>query len=113
MKKIQNIAAFVEFFTGSGLAVFFHLVLHHEQGAYIIFGIGILLSLSTYLLREDNETTRDVLLDQYHKAHETTFMIAGIADRECQAKAHDHVAHAVALQDDMVIPTVPVTHGSP
>jgi hypothetical protein len=93
-KRIQNIAALVEFLAGSGLAIFFHVVLRYPQAAYTIFGMGILLSLGTYLLRDDIEKTRDTLLDQYHKAHETTFMIAQIADPECQAKAHEVMAAA-------------------
>src|SRR5512135_3538528 len=93
-KRIQNIAALVEFLAGSGLAIFFHVVLRYPQATYSIFGMGILLSLGTYLLRDDIEKTRDTLLDQYHKAHETTFMIAQIADPECQAKAHEVMAAA-------------------
>lgn len=93
-KRIQNIAALVEFLAGSGLAIFFHIVLDYAEAAYIIFGMGILLSLGTYLLREDIEKTRDALLDQYHRAHETTFMIAQIADPECHAKAHEVMAAA-------------------
>ena len=93
-KRIQNIAALVEFLSGSGLAIFFHLVLDYPEAAYTIFGMGILLSLGTYLLREDIEKTREALLDQYHRAHETTFMIAQIGDPECQAKAHEVMAAA-------------------
>src|SRR5512139_3745019 len=88
-KKIQNIMAFVEVLAGSALAILFPVVLNYPQAAYIIFGVGVLLSLGTYLLRDDIEKTRDALLDQYHKSHETTFMIAQIADPECQAKAHE------------------------
>ena len=93
-KKIQNVVVFVEFLAGSGLAILFHVVLNYPQAAYIIFGVGMLLSLGTYVLRDDIEKTRDTLLDQYHKAHETTFMIAQIADPECQAKAHEVMAAA-------------------
>ena len=93
-KKIQNVAVLVEFLAGSGLAIFFHIVLNHAQAAYIIFGTGILLSLGTYLLREDIDKTRETLIDQYHKAHETTFLIAQIADPECQAKAHEVMSSA-------------------
>jgi hypothetical protein len=93
-KKIQNIVVFVEFLAGSGLAILFHVVLNYPQAAYIIFGVGMLLSLGTYVLRDDIEKTRDTLLDQYHKAHETTFMIAQMADPECQAKAHEVMAAA-------------------
>ncbi len=92
-RKVQN-AAFIEFLAGSGLAIFFHLVLNYPQAAYIIFGIGVLLSLGTYLLRDDIAKARVALLDQYYKAHETTFMMAQIADPECQAKAHEVMAAA-------------------
>jgi hypothetical protein len=85
-------AIFIEFVTGSGLAVLFHWVLHYKEAAYIIFGIGILLSLATYLIREEIEATREGLLDQYSKAHETTFAIAGITDPECRTKAHEIMA---------------------
>ena len=46
-KKIHSMAVFIEFLAGSGLAIFFHLVLHNAEASYIIFGIGILLSLVT------------------------------------------------------------------
>jgi hypothetical protein len=90
--KTHNMAILIEFVTGSGLAVLFHWVLHYKEAAYIIFGIGILLSLATYLIREEMETTREALLDQYCKAHETTFAIAAITDPECQSKAHEIMA---------------------
>ncbi len=89
IKKFSNIAFFIEFVASSGLAVLFHWVLHYEEVGYIIFSIGILLSLATYLLREDMERTRSELQEQYHKAHEITFAIAGISDPECQIKAHE------------------------
>jgi len=90
--RTHNMAIFIEFITGSGLAVLFHWVLHYKEAAYIIFGVGVLLSLATYLIREEMETTREGLLDQYRQAHETTFAIAGITDPECQSKAHELMA---------------------
>lgn len=88
-KKFSNIAVFIEFVTSSGLAVFFHWVLHYEEVAYIIFAIGLLLSLATYLLKEEMEKSHDDLMQQYHKAHEITFAIARISDPECQARANE------------------------
>jgi hypothetical protein len=93
-KKFHNMAVFIEFLAGSGLAIFFHLVLHNMEAAYIIFGIGILLSLATYLLREDIEQTRTRLIDQYDHAHEITFAVSRISDPECQAKAQEIIAGA-------------------
>lgn len=93
-KRIHNMAVLIEFLAGSGLAIFFHLVLNHAEAAYIIFGIGVLLSLATYLLRADIEQTREKLLDHYDHAHELTFAIAQMADPECLAKAHEIMAGA-------------------
>ncbi len=86
-KNIYNMAVLIEFMAGSALAIFFHLVLHSPEIAYSIFGIGILLSLATYLIREDLEKTRHELIGQYHQAHEITFAIARISDAECHTKA--------------------------
>ena len=93
--KIQNIAVLIEFLTGSGLAIFFHRVLRYPEAAYTIFGIGILLSLATYLLRGKIENTREQLLEQYHQAHKLTFAIARISDLECQSKAHELMESAM------------------
>ena len=88
-KKIHELAVFIEFIVGSGLAIFFHFVLHNEQAAYMIFGIGILLSLVTYLVREDIEKTKTSLAKQYLQVHEIPFALAQIGDAECQARAQE------------------------
>lgn len=93
--KIQNIAVLIEFLAGSGLAIFFHKVLLYPEAAYTIFGIGVLLSLATYLLRDSIEKTRTELLEQYSQTHELTFAIARISDTECQSKAHELMASAM------------------
>ncbi len=91
-KKLQEMAVFIEFIIGSGLAIFFHTVLNNEQAAYVIFAIGILLSLVTYLVREDIEKTKSHLLEQYWQVHEIPFALAQIADPECLAKGHEVIA---------------------
>lgn len=91
-KKIQDMAVFIEFIAGSGLAIFFHFILHHAEAAYIIFGVGCLLSLATYLLREDISQAQEKILDKYDYAHEITFAISRMTDSECQAKAHEIMA---------------------
>jgi hypothetical protein len=106
-KKIHDMAVFIEFVAGSGLAIFFHLVLHNEDAAYIIFGVGSLLSLATYLLREDISQSREKILDKYDYAHEITFAIARMTDPESQAKAHEIIAGAkntIALLQQGYIP---------
>ena len=94
-KKIPHIAVFIEFLASAGLAIFFHWVLHYQEAAYIIFAIGVLLSLSTYLLRDSMEQSRDKLLDQYQQVHEIPFAIARITDPECQAKSNELMAAAM------------------
>lgn len=93
-KKIQEMAVFIEFLTGAGLAIFFHWVLHYPEAAYSIFGIGILLALATYLLREDMERNHGELTAKYEQSHEITFAMAGISDLECHAKAQEVLASA-------------------
>ena len=86
-KSIHNMAVLIEFLAGSGLAIFFHVVLKSPDIAYSIFGIGILLSLATYLIREDVEKSRNELIVQYNQAHEVTFALAQISDAECHSRA--------------------------
>jgi hypothetical protein len=86
-KTIHSMAVFIEFLAGAVLAIFFHLVLDHAEVAYVIFGVGILLSLATWLLREDIEKTKTELSSHYLQAHELTFALNGISDPECTAKA--------------------------
>jgi hypothetical protein len=69
-------------------------VLHNEQAAYVIFGIGVLLSFGTYLVREDLGRAKESLLAQYHHAHEIPFELARISDPECQARAQELLAGA-------------------
>ena len=85
--KIHGMAVFIEFLAGALLAIFFHLVLNRADVAYVIFGIGSLLSLATWLLREDIDKAKNVLTAHYYQAHELTFAINGITDPECSAKA--------------------------
>jgi len=91
-RKIHNVTALLEFLVGAGLAIFFHWVLHDEEAAYAMFGTGVLLSLATFLLREDLAHMSDRLSREYHHAHELTFMVAQIEDPECQVKAQELVA---------------------
>ena len=93
--KLQQMAVFIEFLAGAGLAIFFHLVLHNEMASYLIFGVGVLLSLATYLLREDIEKTRTELTDLYHQVHEITYAISRLTDAECQAKAQELLANTM------------------
>ncbi len=106
-KKIQDMAVFIEFLAGSGLAIFFHLVLHYEQVAYTIFGMGILLSLVTYLVREDIEKAKSNLLEQYYQVHEIPFALARIGHPECKVKAREIIAgtlKSIALLQQGYIP---------
>lgn len=93
-RKIQHITVFVEFLAGSGLAIFFHWVLHYQEMAYGIFAVGVLLSLTTYLIREEMERCRGELIERYDQAHEISFMMAKITEAECQAAADSLIASA-------------------
>jgi hypothetical protein len=85
--KLVNIAALIEFTAGSGMAVFFHWFLDYKEAALIIFGVGALLSLATYLLKEELAKVRQALTDQFTQSHEINSALAGITEPECQAKS--------------------------
>lgn len=91
-KKIHELAVFIEFLVGSGLAIFFHMVLHNEGAAYLVFAVGILLSLVTYLIREDLEKSKIHLTEHFRQVHEIPLAMAQISDSECQVKARELVA---------------------
>jgi hypothetical protein len=87
--KLPNMVVLIEFLVGSALAVFFHWVLKYKEEAYTIFGVGVLISLGTYLLRADLSFIHESLSDLYRQSHELTFAISRISDSECQAKAKE------------------------
>jgi hypothetical protein len=87
--RIRSMAALIEFVIGGGLAIFFHSVLHKEDAAYTIFGTGLLLSLATYLVREDVAKVRETMLREYRSWHEFPAVIATIQDPECILKARE------------------------
>ena len=91
-EKIQDMAVFIEFLAGSGLAIFFHVVLQNEEASYIVFGLGILLSLVTYPVREDVGKAKTELLVQYQQVHAIPFALSQVTDPECQAKAQDIIS---------------------
>lgn len=89
---VQKMAIFIEFFVGAGLAIFFHLVLEDHAAALIIFGIGLLLSVATWLIREEVSETRERLLDDYREFHSLPDVMRRIDDPECQIKARQIIA---------------------
>jgi len=90
--KLENMAILVEFLAGAGLGVLFHWVLHYKEASYVIFGVGVLLSLATYLIREELALLREKLTRHYDQSHELTFALARIADADCQVKATELLA---------------------
>lgn len=87
--RFQSMAALIEFLVGGGLGIFFHWGLHNKDASYTIFGFGTLMSLATYLLREEIVRVRKKLQEQYRQSHEITFALAGITDPDCHAKAQE------------------------
>src|SRR6185369_12752838 len=90
--RMQRMAALIEFLLGAGLALFFHFVLHDRVTAFTIFGVGLLLSLATWLLREDIVEIRERLLEEYREFHELPDAMRRIEDPECLLKAREIIA---------------------
>jgi hypothetical protein len=89
---MQRLAALIEFVVASGLAAFFHIVLEEKGAALSIFGCGLLLSLATWLLREDIIEMREKMLEDYCEHHELPDVMSKIHDPECIAKAKQIIA---------------------
>jgi hypothetical protein len=93
--KLLNMAVLIEFLTGSALAILFHWVLNYKQEAYVIFGVGTLMSLGRYLQQGELAIIHESLSDQYRQSHEITFAVSQINDVECHAKAKELLAATV------------------
>jgi hypothetical protein len=93
--KFKGMEALIEFIASTGLALFFHVVLHYEQLAYGVFAGGLLLSLATLQLHSEIGKTREHLETRYQMAHELTFALAAVEDFECQIKARDLCAQTM------------------
>lgn len=78
-----------EFIIGSGLAIYFDYILQYREAAYILFGVSILLALTTYLLRREIMTSHNELMNLYYNTQEITEALANIHDAECQQKAEE------------------------
>jgi hypothetical protein len=79
----------IEFIVGAVLAIYFHWVLQYHEASYIVFGIGLLLSLATYLIKEQITATQGQLITLYEGEHEITQALAAITDNECQHKSKE------------------------
>src|SRR5262245_18994402 len=105
--EAQRMAVLIEFVVGAGLAVFFHWVLHNGGQAFIIFGVGMLLSLATWLLREDIVDIREKMLEDYREFHDLPDAMRRIEDPECLLKARQivtRVARNMSLLQKGYIP---------
>ena len=82
-------AILIEFVIGSLLAIYFHWVLDYQEAAYILFGMGILLSLATYLLKHEILISQKSLATLFQGDHELSRALAAITDHECQLKSQE------------------------
>jgi hypothetical protein len=85
--RLQSMAPLIEFLASGGLALFFHFGLNNHDAAYMIFGFGILLSLATFILREESNHLREGLAEEYRRSHWIAFHLSRIRDPDCQGKA--------------------------
>jgi hypothetical protein len=63
--------------------------------AFIIFGVGLLVSLATWLLREDIAEIREKLLYEYREFHELPIALRKIEDPECQKKSQEIITRVI------------------
>jgi hypothetical protein len=100
-------AIWIEFIVGALLAIYFHWVLQYHEASYIVFGVGLLLSLATYLIKEQVKTTQRQLMAVYEGDHGISQALATISDSECQDKSHelltDFKRHLTQLQQGYLL----------
>jgi hypothetical protein len=104
---MQRLAALIEFVVAAGIAIFFHMVLEEKEAALSIFGVGMLISLASWLLREDLIGVREKILDDYREFHELPAALHRIDDPDCLAKARqiiDRVTRNMTLLQRGFIP---------
>ncbi|WP_349431245.1 hypothetical protein Q9L42_013530 [Methylomarinum sp. Ch1-1] len=82
-------AIFIEFIIGALLALYFHWMLKYEEAAFIIFGVGVLLSLATYLIREEIVRARRSLANLHHSGYKISEALAAIAEPACREKSRE------------------------
>lgn len=85
--RLTSLAIAVELAAAIIFGLLMYFVIGSIESASMITGIGILLSLATYLLKEELEGLLTLMVDHYRRSHDVTFAISQIEDPECRNRA--------------------------
>lgn len=97
----------VEFLVAAGLALLFHFGLSLEREAYVLFGVGVLLTLAVYLILDRLRAAETRTVEAVAHAHRIESALERIQDPEAVVKSRsvlDTTHHVLVLLGDGAIP---------
>ncbi|MFZ5876193.1 MAG: hypothetical protein ACOYXU_07260 [Nitrospirota bacterium] len=97
----------IEFVVAAGLALIFHFALSLEHEAYILFGVGVLLTLAVHLILDRVAAVERRSLDAVARAHRIDSVLERVRDPEAMVKSRtvlDTTHHVLTLLSEGAIP---------
>lgn len=97
----------IEFLVAAGLALGFHFGLSLEREAYVLFGVGVLLTLAVHLILDRLHAVETRTIDAVARAHRIESALERIRDPEALVKSRsvlDTTHHVLTLLGDGAIP---------
>lgn len=97
----------IEFVVAAGLALIFHFALSLEREAYILFGVGVLLTLAVHLTLDRVAAAERRTLEALSRAHRIEAVLERVTDPEAMVKGRhvvDTTHQVLTLLSDGAIP---------
>lgn len=101
----------IEFLLASSIALAFHFGLHMEKEAYTVFGVGLLLALSVYLIMHKLEQIESRFKKLFMATHPLDSLMDQLSDPESTSKGRSFMAMTESLLKMLSEGAVPLTEG--
>lgn len=101
----------IEFLLASSIALAFHFGLHMEKEAYTVFGVGLLLALSVYLIMHKLEQVEGRFKKLFMSAHPLNALMDQLHDPAAAAKGRSFMAMTESLLKMLSEGAIPLTEG--
>jgi hypothetical protein len=95
----------IEFLVAGGLALGFHFGLSLEHEAYVLFGVGVLLTLAVHLILDRLHAVETRTVDAIARAHRIESAFERIQDPEAMVKSRsvlDTTHHVLTMLGDAI-----------
>jgi hypothetical protein len=103
----EEMRTLIEFLVAAGLALLFHFVLSLEREAYVLFGVGVLLTLAVHLILDRLRAAETRTLEAVAHAHRIESALERVQDPEAMVKSRsvlDTTYQVLVLLGDGAIP---------